>query len=207
MSNARIYGNNTFESLTFSPGRTYELATGSTQTITPLGNFIAEGFGCFPIEIKSSSLGTQATLHKDGDPICLDFLYLTDMAATGTGFTYAGANSDDVFNNSGWLFEACPGCFNAPPLPAPLLDPSSVTTVLPCEQATLILENLPAGYEAVWFDANQSTELYADVANFFQPMVIQDSFFYGAFRELATGCVSELRLVAVTVIPWQYPLR
>jgi hypothetical protein len=192
-----IEGSSTFENLTFSPGHTYRLYTGSTQTITPLGNFIAEGYGGFPIEIKSTSLGTQATLHKDGDPVCLDFLYMTDIAATGTAFTYAGANSDDVFNNSGWLFEACPGCFDAPALPAPTLDPASVIAVLPGQQATLILLNLPAGYEVVWFDANQTTELYAGAGNLFQPVVNETTTFYGAFRDLATGCVSEVLSVPV----------
>ncbi|MBK8705509.1 MAG: hypothetical protein IPN33_19410 [Saprospiraceae bacterium] len=112
MSDGVFYGSNTFENLTFSPGNAYILSAGSTQTITPLGNFIAEGYGGFPIEIKSANQGQQAILHKDGDPICLDFLYLTDIAATGSAFTYAGANSDDVFNNSGWIFEACPDCFS-----------------------------------------------------------------------------------------------
>ena len=200
LKSAHILGSNIFESLTFNPGSTYELAAGSTQTITPLGNFIAEGFGGFPIEIKSTQLGAQATLHKDGDPVCLDFLYLTDIAATGTAFTYAGANSDDVFNNSGWLFEACPGCFSAPPLPAPVLDPASVTEVPPGYQATLILQNLPAGYEVVWFNASQTMELYADTANLFQPVVNESTVFYGAFRDTTTGCVSEVLPVVVTAV-------
>ncbi|MCB0556698.1 MAG: DUF11 domain-containing protein, partial [Phaeodactylibacter sp.] len=199
LKGARITGNNSFQSLTFSPGSTYELAAGATQTIAPLGDFIAEGYGGFPIEIKSSNVGQQATLHKDGDPVCLDFLYLTDIAATGSAFTYAGANSDDVFNNSGWIFEACPDCFGAPPAPAPALDPASVLNVSVGQQATLILQNLPAGYEAVWFDADQATELYAGTANFFQPVVNENGIFYGAIRELATGCVSELLPVSVYV--------
>jgi hypothetical protein len=192
-----IQGSNTFENLTFSPGKTYILSPGSTQTITPLGNFIAEGYGGFPIEIKSSSLGQQATLYKDGDPVCLDFLYLTDIAAAGTAFTYAGANSDDVFNNSGWLFEACPGCFSAPPVAAPTLSPFSFIIVPGGHQATLILQNRPAGYEAVWFDADQTIELYAGTENFFQPTVNGNTIFYGAFRDLTTGCISELLAVEV----------
>ncbi|MFN0034070.1 MAG: HYR domain-containing protein, partial [Saprospiraceae bacterium] len=194
-----IRGSNTFENLAFSPGKTYILSAGSTQTITPLGNFIAEGFGGFPIEIKSSQLGTQATLHKDGDPICLDFLYLTDLAATGTGFTYAGANSDDVFNNSGWIFEACPPCFYAPPPPAPTLDPASITSVSVGDQAKLILANLPVGYEAEWFDSDQQNEFYASTENNFMPFISQTTVFYGAIREIATGCVSELLEVTVSI--------
>ncbi|MDO8367928.1 MAG: HYR domain-containing protein [Saprospiraceae bacterium] len=183
-----------------SPGISCELSRNSTQTISPLGNFIAEGFGGFPIEIKSNQLGTQATLHKDGDPVCLDFLYMTDIAATGTGFSYAGANSDDVFNNSGWLFQACPPCFYEPPLPAPILDPASITTVLCSGQASLILADLPSGYEAVWFDANQMNELYASTANLFEPLVNQSTILFGAFRDLSTGCVSDLLEVQVIVV-------
>ncbi|MBV6443676.1 MAG: hypothetical protein EPGJADBJ_05459 [Saprospiraceae bacterium] len=200
LNDGAIEGNNSFENLTFTPGFTYTLESGSTQTITPLGNFVAEGYGGFPIEIKSSQLGQQATLHKDGDPICLDFLYLTDMVASGSSFQYAGANSDDVFNNDGWIFEACPGCFNAPPLPAPTLDPASVIAAPPGQQVTLILENLPAGYEAVWFDSSLTNELYAGVANLFQPVVNESTVFYGAIRELATGCVSELLAVTICVL-------
>ena len=200
LANANIFGNNTFDILTLTQGKTYVLLANSTQTITPLGNFIALGTGGFPIEIKSSQIGQQATLHKDGDPICLDFLYLTDIAATGTGFTYAGANSDDVFNNSGWIFSACPSCFSDPALPAPTLDPASVTTLQCGGLATLILANLPAGFEAVWFNESQTIELYSSVTNLFQPNISQNTIFYGAIRELTTGCVSELLEVQVLLI-------
>lgn len=205
LNSAKIIGSNIFESLTFSPGKTYELASFSTQTITPLGNFIAEGYGGFPIELRSSNLGQDATLHKDGDPICLDFLYMTDIAATGSAFEYAGANSDDVFGNSGWLFEACPGCFDAAPSPAPTLDPTSVIAVLAGQQATLILQGLPPGHEVLWFDADQKEESYANTANFFQPMVIGDTTFYAAYRDLATGCVSDLLPVMVCVVDTPTP--
>lgn len=197
LKSAKIFGSNVFQSLTLSPGATYELASFSTQTITPLGDFIAQGYGGFPIEIRSSNLGQEATLHKDGDPICLDFLYLTDIAATGTAFQYAGANSDDVFGNSGWLFESCPECFSTTPAPAPVLDPASVVNVPAGQQATLILQGLPAGYEAVWYNADQTMELYTGVANYFQPVVEESSVFFGALRELATGCVSDLLMVQI----------
>ncbi|MCB9331717.1 MAG: hypothetical protein H6574_11585 [Lewinellaceae bacterium] len=199
--NGMIGGSNTFQSLTFAPGHTYILTSNTTQTIAPLGNFIAEGYGGFPIEIKSTTLGQQATLHKDGDPICLDFLYLTDMAASGSGFSYAGANSDDVFNNSGWIFGACPACFAASPAPAPVLDPASITQTVSGGQVSLILENLPPGQEAVWLNMDQSLELYADVANHFQPTLSESTIFYAILRDLATGCVSEALPVQLCAPP------
>ncbi|MCB0576753.1 MAG: hypothetical protein KDC61_19495, partial [Saprospiraceae bacterium] len=212
LDDGNLYDENTFGNLTFSPGKTYTLEENKTQTVTPLGNFEAPGYGGFPIEIKSRSLGTQATIHKDGDPVCLDFLYMTDIAASGSGFAYAGANSDDVSNNSGWLFAACPPQFYLPPMPAPNLDPSSVTVLQAGDQATLVLENpdpnkpdpalkkLPLDYEAVWFDKTLTMELYADVANFFQPVVNESTTFYGAFRDQSTGCVSEILPVLICVM-------
>ena len=160
--NGNISGNNTFHTLNFSPGHTYILNAGSTQTITPLGNFNANGNGSFPIEFKSNQLGNQATLHKDGDPVCLDFLFITDLAATGTGFSYVGANSDDVQNNSGWIFEECPACFTAPLDAMPTLAVSSNLMVDAGNTATLILDNLPANVEAVWYTEDQVSELYND---------------------------------------------
>jgi hypothetical protein len=192
-----IYDNNSFESLTFSPGKTYVIGKNSIQTITPLGNFIAQGSGSFPIEIKSCQLGSQATFHKDGDPICLDFLYLTDMVASGTGFSYAGSNSNDVYNNSGWIFSACPACFSAPPIPAPALDPASVTSVQPNQTATLILQNIPAGYKAVWVNEARDMELYASPANIFQPVITKSTRFYGFLRDITSGCISDTLAVVV----------
>jgi len=201
LKSARIYGNNSYESLSFSPGATYEIGAYSTQTITPLGDFIAEGYGGFPIEIKSTNLGIQAILHKDGDPVCLDFLYMTDIKASGSAFTYAGANSDDVFNNTDWLFEACPDCFTAMPQTPPTLDPASVTAVFSGQQATLIVCNPPTGYEVLWFNESLTAELYASTANLFQPTINKTTTFYGALRDLSTGCVSALLEVVVYACP------
>jgi hypothetical protein len=198
---ATLHGSNIFESLTLSPGRTYLFGTGQTQLITALGDFIAEGDGAFPIEVRSTILGQQAFLYKDGDPICLDYLYLTDINASGSAFRYAGANSDDVANNSGLLFEACPGCFAATPGPAPVLDPASVTTVASGAQATLSVMEIPAGFQLIWLNQPQTQELYAGTDITFRPAVQSTTTFYAAFRDLSTGCVSSTLAVTVFACP------
>ncbi|MBL7810252.1 MAG: hypothetical protein JNN28_20690, partial [Saprospiraceae bacterium] len=73
----------------------------------------------------------------------------------------------------------------------PILDPASITSVQPGQQAKLILQNLPLGYAAVWYDSDQITELYADAANLFQPLMTHSKKFYAAMREIATGCESD----------------
>ncbi|MBK9335966.1 MAG: hypothetical protein IPM98_05050 [Lewinellaceae bacterium] len=64
--------------------------------------------------------------------------------------------------------------------------------MLPGQQATLILANCPAVPEAVWFNADQTTELYASANNTYQPVISQGTTFYGAVRDLTTGCVSDV---------------
>ena len=77
------------------------------------------------------------------------------------------------------------------------LNPASITTVLPGQQATLILTNLPNGFKAVWFNADQTTELYASANNTYQPVISQGTTFYGAIRDLSTGCVSDVLEVLI----------
>jgi Putative metal-binding motif/FlgD Ig-like domain len=200
MENGWISSSNTFDVLTFTPGKNYVLEAGETQTINPLGDFDAPGVGGFPIEIRSCQLGQQAIIYKDGDPFCLDYLFLTDIAATGTSYAFAGSNSDDVFNNSGWIFDVCPSCFDAPPAPAPTLDPGSVTNVTLGSTATLILANLQPGQEAVWYAPDLLMELYSDPANLYQPVINGAITYYGAIRDIATGCLTELLQVDINIV-------
>ncbi|MBK8567605.1 MAG: hypothetical protein IPN76_30885 [Saprospiraceae bacterium] len=64
MSNARIYGNNHFDILTFTTGQVYELAAGSTQTINPGGAFIGNGSCMDFLTIISTSAGNAAQIEK-----------------------------------------------------------------------------------------------------------------------------------------------
>ena len=101
------------------------------------------------------------------------------------------------------------GCTNAQTISV-VIQPEVSTTLTPDEIITergasisLMVPGVQAGQEAVWFDEDQVTELYADVANDYQPTIDKAQVFYGAVRNLNTQCLSEL--VPVNVLAY-YPL-
>ena len=101
--NASIAGNNQFGTLELSPGKTYTFQSGTTQTFT--GNLTANG-NCFePINIQSSSAGSQATFSKASGSITVDFVSLRDNNATG-GATFTANNTIDAGNNTGWTINS-----------------------------------------------------------------------------------------------------
>ena len=83
--------------LTFYAGRTY--------TVT---NFNASGTAGNLVTLQSTTSGTQFTLSKASGTVSRDYLSIKDSAATGGAAWYAGANSTNVSNNSGWTFTAPP---------------------------------------------------------------------------------------------------
>lgn len=94
----------TIGSLTLNPGMTMSYSntvniTGTLNATGSLGNLIT---------IKSATAGTQKTLSKTSGTVSADYLSLQDSAATGGATWYAGANSTNVSNNSGWIFTAPP---------------------------------------------------------------------------------------------------
>ncbi len=111
LSNGTMQCNATYDTLIFSPGRTYQLESNLTQTITD--EIIATGLGGFPIDIRSTTSGIQAILSKANGCVVLDFLQLRDNFATGGASWYAGLNSADVDNNNGWNF-GVPASLNPP---------------------------------------------------------------------------------------------
>lgn len=62
------------------------------------------------VTVKSLVNGTQFTIQKpDTIPVSADYLSVQDSAALpATNVWYAGANSTDGGNNSGWVFSAAP---------------------------------------------------------------------------------------------------
>ncbi len=116
----------------------------------------------------------------------------------------AGAGIRAVAGNTG-----C--CLNEPVLtnvcegnnPTPTLDPASVTIVQKGDQATLILENLQPGQTALWYAEDQTTLLYNDAANNFQPNIPHATTFYGGVQDITSGCSSPLLRVDVLAY---YPL-
>jgi|LakMenE01Jun11ns_1017448.scaffolds.fasta_scaffold9954340_3 gliding motility-associated-like protein len=106
-NSATIWGDNTFDTLYFSPGYIYTLGARSVQKINT--DLVARGNGCFPIKIQSTLSGVQASFSKSAGTVVCDFLQISDNAATGGATFTAGRNSSNTFNNSGWSFANAPG--------------------------------------------------------------------------------------------------
>lgn len=66
----------------------------------------------FVSEIKENHLphitAASHALVASGGRICSDYLSISRSDASPASTWYAGANSTDGLNNSGWVFEACP---------------------------------------------------------------------------------------------------
>ncbi|GAB4294511.1 MAG: hypothetical protein Kow0068_19330 [Marinilabiliales bacterium] len=96
---------NYFDTLVFTIGRTYTFKSNTTQ-------YINDWFDCFgapgfPIQLVSDNIGQQATLNINQNIFCSDYLYIRDMIGTGSPNLYVGDNSNNVYNNSGWIFSDC----------------------------------------------------------------------------------------------------
>ena len=93
---------NTFGDLTLYPGSTVTFPSGAIQTIN--GTLSATGTGSYPINIKSSSASSAATIRKTSGTVCLDYVRLQDITASGGATFDAGANSTNVSGVSGFVF-------------------------------------------------------------------------------------------------------
>ncbi|MEO5569438.1 MAG: T9SS type A sorting domain-containing protein [Bacteroidia bacterium] len=114
-------GYNTFNKITFNNadvtigGATYDtlflnnpghtVRANGTLNINSL--FATNAQASNGIAIESYYPGTPAYISKSGSIVCLDNLYLTDMYAIGGATFYAGANSINLGNDSGWVFSSC----------------------------------------------------------------------------------------------------
>lgn len=105
----QIIGSNTFNDIT----NTYKTIGATTirfeaGTTTTVSSFTAAGESGRLLTIDSTSAGSAATLSKAGGIVGVDFLSIRDSTATGGAGWYAGANSTNVSNNTGWIFSAAP---------------------------------------------------------------------------------------------------
>ncbi|MEI6766288.1 MAG: T9SS type A sorting domain-containing protein [Bacteroidota bacterium] len=91
-----------------APGKSYTFESGRTQVFN--GSLNATGNGAQFIDIKSTTPGSQCTFSKGGSCVMLDYINLSDCKAIGGASFYAGANSNNLGNNSGWSFITSPGC-------------------------------------------------------------------------------------------------
>lgn len=100
-----LKGTNTYNNLTietYASGTTITVDASTTQTIN--GTFTATGTSGNEITLVSSTPGTQYTFTKSTGVVGCDYLDLTDSNATGGARWYAGSNSADTSNNTGWVF-------------------------------------------------------------------------------------------------------
>jgi len=101
--NTSIDGTNSFSRLLLGAGGTFIFEHSKIQSIT--GRFLIWGSAANPITIQSSSSGTKATILKAAGTVLGNYIYLKDMAATGSA-TFDLYSSTDQGNNTGWNFLA-----------------------------------------------------------------------------------------------------
>lgn len=99
--NVFISGNTSFDTLVMNnPGQQIELS----GTITVNNVLQIQSSATFPTSITAYQ---NATIIKPTDTVCTDFIYLKNISATGGAVFFAGDNSVNLGNNSGWNFSSC----------------------------------------------------------------------------------------------------
>jgi hypothetical protein len=100
-----ISGSNTFNTIssTKTVAHTITFTSGTTTTVS---NWTVTGTSGNELTINASSPGSQATLNKTGGGVIsgIDYLSIQDSNATPGSTWFAGENSTNVANNSGWVF-------------------------------------------------------------------------------------------------------
>ncbi len=104
--NCSINGVNSFDTLTFdNPGKTVLFEAGKKQTVNY--TFQINSIEGNKITLKSSVEGLQAMLSSAAPELCFEYLALKDIGMSGGTKFKAGAQSNDLGNNSGFLFTSC----------------------------------------------------------------------------------------------------
>ena len=106
---AYLNGTNTYNNLNIS-GVGTRIFMGASQTQTVNGT-LALGTGSYPLWIYSTSTGTQATIRKTTGTVCMDFLWVKDINATGGALYFAGGSSTNLGNNTNLSFTSCGGFY------------------------------------------------------------------------------------------------
>lgn len=81
------------------------LSTGANFNIT--SQFIVNSSVSNKVLINSSTAGVSKILDFGSQNVCIDNVILQDVDALGTGAHFAGTNSIDLGNNTGWIFNQC----------------------------------------------------------------------------------------------------
>lgn len=94
----------TFNAFTIiNPGTTVTFSRNATYNVS---SFTATGSSVNHITLNSDLAATAFILSKSSGTVSCDYLTLQDSTATGGAAWYAGANSTNTSNNSGWIFTA-----------------------------------------------------------------------------------------------------
>ena len=101
-----VSGTNVFNDFKIDAGREVNFTASTNQTVT---TFTATGTAESGIILHSTSSTTKATLTKSGaGVISSDYLTINDLTGSPASRWYAGANSTDGLDNSGWVFTVVP---------------------------------------------------------------------------------------------------
>jgi hypothetical protein len=101
-----ITGSNTFTTLANGvQPTTITFTAGTTTTVT---NWNVSGTAGNLVTIISLTGGSAHTLSKSTGTVSSDYLSISDSTATGGAIWYAGANSTNGGNNTGWIFSGPP---------------------------------------------------------------------------------------------------
>jgi hypothetical protein len=108
-----IQGSNTFKDITntynATGATTIRFTSGTTQTLT---QFTATGT-VGKVLTLSASTTSAATLSAASGIISVDYMSISYSTATGGATWYAGANSTNGGNNTGWIFTTNPNANNS----------------------------------------------------------------------------------------------
>lgn len=83
-----------------NPGKVVEF-----EDLTVNDEMICNGNSGFPIQLEG--FNGAGTLTKSSGQLCIDYVLLRNVAATGGANFFAGNNSVDLGGNSGWAFVSC----------------------------------------------------------------------------------------------------
>ncbi|WP_424961382.1 T9SS type A sorting domain-containing protein [Ekhidna sp.] len=98
----RLRNDATFNEITFPAGLELEMESGDVFTVN---NLVSEGTKFDPVDIYSSTAGSESTFSSTSGNITIDYVELQDIHGTG-GATFTANNSIDHGNNTGWSITA-----------------------------------------------------------------------------------------------------
>ncbi|HOY20102.1 MAG TPA: hypothetical protein PLC89_22500, partial [Haliscomenobacter sp.] len=99
-NDSEVKGTASFDELILGPGKSFKFQSGFTYKLKKL---VANGLCITPIQIFSSTSGTQVVFEATADSITGNFLSLKDVRGTG-GAQFLARNAADLGNNNGWTF-------------------------------------------------------------------------------------------------------